>query len=89
MVAVAEAWRNFLQGIEDPLTIADEYRELDNERVLVPTRYKGRGKVSGMDIESRGVILFHVDAGKVTRIVRYWDPERALADLGLTPDTDT
>ena len=83
LVAVAEAWRNFLQGIEDPLTIADEYRELDDERVLVPTRYSGRGKVSGMDIEGRGTILFHIREGKVMRIVRYWNPERALADLGL------
>jgi ketosteroid isomerase-like protein len=83
LVAVAEAWRNFLQGIEDPLTTADEYRELDDERVLVPTRYSGRGKVSDMDIEGRGTILFHIREGRVMRIVRYWDPERALADLGL------
>ena len=83
LVAVAEAWRKFVQGIEDPLTVADEYRELDDERVLVRTRYSGRGEVSGMDIEGRGVILFHIPEGKVTKIVRFWDPARALADLGL------
>ena len=27
--------------------------------------------------------LFHLRADKVTRLVSYWDPNRALADLGV------
>jgi ketosteroid isomerase-like protein len=62
------------------------YRELDGERVLVLTHYSGRGKTSGLElgqVRSKGATLFHVRGGKVTRIVHYWDRERALADLGL------
>jgi ketosteroid isomerase-like protein len=49
----------------------------------------GRGKTSGLDlaqIRSKGAWLVHVRDGKVTRFVRYWDRERALADLGLAPE---
>ena len=65
---------------------ADEYRALDDERVLVLMHFSGRGKTSGLEvghIQMKGANLFHVRGGKVTRLVTYWDRERAFADLGL------
>jgi len=62
---------------------AGEYRELDDGRVLVLYRVRGRGKGSGVEVDQRRASCFHIGGGKVIRIVTYWDPDRALADLGL------
>jgi hypothetical protein len=65
---------------------ADEYRQLDDERVLVLVRRTGRGKASGLEagqIGSTGAQFFQVCGGKVTRCVAWSDRDRALADLGL------
>jgi ketosteroid isomerase-like protein len=78
------AWEGFRLQV-------DEYRELDDERVLVLVRRRGRGKTSGVELghmQTKAAHLFHVRDGKVTRIVAYWDRDRALADLGLAPEGD-
>jgi ketosteroid isomerase-like protein len=87
---MAEGYRDFLSAWEEFRTEVDEYRELDDERVLVLVSYRGRGKTSGLELgqtRQKGVALFHVRGGKVTRLDLYWVRERALADLGLTSET--
>jgi hypothetical protein len=44
---------------------------------------RGRGKTSGIEIGHEGATIFYVRAGKVARIVNYWDRNVGLADLGL------
>jgi ketosteroid isomerase-like protein len=86
---MAEAWRNWLSAWEELRIEVDEYRELDDERVLVLSHYSGRGKTSGVDVgemRTTGAALFHLRDGKVTRFVGYVDREHAFADLGLAPD---
>jgi ketosteroid isomerase-like protein len=86
VAAMAEAWRETLSAFEELLSEADEYRALDDERVLVLMHFSGRGKTSGLevgDIHMKGANLFHVRDGKVSRLVTYWDRERAFADVGL------
>jgi ketosteroid isomerase-like protein len=85
---MAEAWRRFLSVWDDVRPEAYEYRELDDERVLVLTHAKGRGKTSGLElgqIHAGGVLVFNLCKGKVTKLVIYGDRDRddALADLGL------
>jgi hypothetical protein len=90
LVGVAEGWREFLGAWEGFRAVPDEYRELDDERVLVLQHAEGRGKTSGVDVGvtgATGATLFHVREGKVTRLVVYADRERAFADLGLAPET--
>jgi len=86
VAAMAEAWRETLSAFEELLSEADEYRALDDERVLVLMHFSGRGKTSGLevgDIHMKGANLFHVRDGKVSRLVTYWDRERAFADVGF------
>ena len=64
----------------------EEYRELDGERVLGLAQFSAHDKSSRVEIDlrlTRAVIVFHVDDGKVARLVVYLDRDRALAELGI------
>jgi ketosteroid isomerase-like protein len=94
LAGMAEAYREFLSTWEDFRTEPEEYREIDDERILVYIRDRGRGKASGLEIgqimgTEDGAILFVLSDGKVAKLVNYWDREHALADLGLPPNTGT
>jgi ketosteroid isomerase-like protein len=87
VAAMAEAFRDFLSAFEDYHPEAEEFRELDDERILVLTHSSGRGKTSGVELAqmwSKGALLLHIHGGKVTRDIMYFDRERAFADLGRT-----
>jgi ketosteroid isomerase-like protein len=89
LAGMAEGWRGFLNAWEDFRFTSDEYRELDDERVLVLGHYGGRGKTSGVEvgqIRTDAASVFHVRDRKVTRMVHYFYRERAFADLGLAPE---
>jgi len=77
------AMRSLFGALEDFRNEAEDYRELDAERVLVLTHVSARGKASGLPIVKKGAELFEIHAGKVTRIVTYFDRANAIADLGL------
>lgn len=64
---------------------ADGYHELDGNRVLALTSASARGRRSGVQLRAPGANLFEIAGGKVTRVVTYYDRDRALADLGLGP----
>jgi ketosteroid isomerase-like protein len=87
---MAMAFRDRLSVLVDFRAEADEYRELGGGRVLVRLHAAGgRGKTSGHELVRFGAMganLFHIHAGKVTRLVVYLDGERAFADLGLAPE---
>jgi ketosteroid isomerase-like protein len=82
----AEGWRDYLSQWQGYRIKAEEYSQLDGERVLVLFRVSGRGRASGLELgqfQQRAATVFHVREGKVTRLVTYLDRDRALADLGL------
>ena len=91
LAGMLESSRDLMDVWENYRARADEYRQLDDERVLVLIQYSGRGKTSGLELGqmgAEGAHLFHLRDGKVTRFVRYLDRKRALADLGLAPEND-
>jgi hypothetical protein len=86
---MAAAWHDWLSAWEEYRVEVDGYRRLDDERILVLMLHCGRGKTSGLDVgqtgtKRAGANLLHVRDGRVTRLVLYWDRERALADLGIS-----
>ena len=88
IAAMGEAWGRRISTAESFRIEAEEFRELDDERVLVLTPVSGRSKTTGLDLgqmSRKGATLFHISKGKVTRLVPYFDRDRALADLGLAP----
>jgi ketosteroid isomerase-like protein len=92
LAGMAEGWRAFQSAWEGFRSEPTAYRELDDEHVLALVRFVGRAKTSGMDLEqmqTKQASLLQIRGGKVTRLVLYWDRDRAFADLGLEPDSGT
>jgi ketosteroid isomerase-like protein len=83
---IAATIRQWITAWEDFRIEADEFIEIDADRVLVLVHCSGRGKMSGLEVGqllSKTAAVFDLRGGKVTRYVVYNDRDRALADLGL------
>jgi hypothetical protein len=67
---MAAAWREILSTSTDVRSEAQEYRELDDKRVLVLAHITGRGKASGLEasLTRGGANLFHLRNGEVTKL---------------------
>lgn len=92
LAGMAQGWRELMSAWEDHSAEVDEYRQVDDERVLVIIRMRGRGKISGLDlaeIQAKGAAIYHVGDGKVTKLVIYGDHKQALADVGLVAEADS
>ena len=83
VAGMRQGWRQWLSAWDSYDAEADNYRELDGERVLVFGRMSGRGKSSGVNVETEFANLLHLRDGKVVRLCLYSNHEQALADLGL------
>jgi ketosteroid isomerase-like protein len=87
LAGMAQGWRDWLRAWEDFRAEPEEYLDLDNERILVLVHNSGRGRTSGLELEQRSAAnLFELRDGKVTKLVIYFDRERALADLGFASE---
>jgi ketosteroid isomerase-like protein len=68
------------------LTIeAERFIELGDNRALVLSRQRGRGKHSGAQMDAELGDLFTFRNGKIIRYASYWDRAEALRAAGLEP----
>jgi hypothetical protein len=67
MAQMTEAMRDFLQAWDGYRVGADEYRELERERVLVLSHFGGRGRTSGFELGQIGRIGSELFASANTR----------------------
>lgn len=68
---------------EDFRSVVDECRDL-GDRVLVIGRLEGRGKTSGVIVDTPFWMISDFHAAKLSRTRAYLDEKRALSDAGLT-----
>jgi ketosteroid isomerase-like protein len=83
---MAKAHREFLSAWGGWQVVADEYREVDANRVLVPFRFSARGKRSGLEVGEawgKGASVFTLRDGKVVKLANYFQRDHAHADLAL------
>ena len=81
---MADRYIEWLRGWRDFRGEPERFIEVDDTRILVFVHNTGRGRTSSLEMDQRSVAnLFEIHAGRVTRLVLYWDRDRALADVGL------
>ena len=80
---MAEGHGGWLNAWDDFRLVADEFRELDEERVLVLDQPRGRGQSSGSTSAEESHPCFTSPTAGRSTSPSLWDRDRALADLGL------
>src|SRR3954464_10487335 len=86
LAGMAAYGRRVLDAWKDWRVEGEEYHELDDDRVLVLDHHSGHGRTSGLEVgrmSGKGAVLFQIREGEGTKIIAYWDRERAPAALGL------
>jgi ketosteroid isomerase-like protein len=80
---MSRAWGEWLQAWDEFRVVAREFIDLD-DAVLVLTEFRGRGKPSGVPVESMtGANVFRFHDGKVVRLVVQTDRPNGLEAVGL------
>jgi ketosteroid isomerase-like protein len=76
------AWLNFTEAFEEFATEIEQVVEAD-ERVIVLARIRGRGRASGVDVDSKVGAVFTLRDGKIVRY-ELTDRQEALEATGLS-----
>jgi ketosteroid isomerase-like protein len=83
---MAKAWGRMVNAWDGLTADPEEFREIDDGRILVLLHNSGRGRESGIELEeisAKSANVFTIREGRVTKLVLYWDRDRAIEDLDL------
>jgi len=86
LAGMTQITRELVSAYDEFSVTAQDYREIDERRVLVLVQCGGRTKSSGLElgqIAGRNASVLDIEHGTVRRLALYWDRERAFADLDL------
>jgi ketosteroid isomerase-like protein len=75
--------RRWTEDFDDFGVEPEEIIDADNDRVVAITRQYGTGKGSGMPVEIRTGAVFTLEAGRITRVDVFLEPNDALKAAGL------
>jgi len=80
LAGMAHLWGDFLSAWTDFRIEVEEYRDLDEQRVLVLDRFIARGKTSGLELGETGPQRYRVKPGATVSDL--------LDTIGIAADTD-
>jgi ketosteroid isomerase-like protein len=83
-VAVRRYIQDWVDTFDDFNVVADELRDVGDDRVLAIQRLNGRAKLSGTETDLRYAVVYTVRDGKVVRVREYLSLDQALEAVGLS-----
>jgi ketosteroid isomerase-like protein len=84
-------FRDFVKAWEEGF--ASEYMEAEEivdagDRVIAMVHHRGRGKISGVEVDQHFVMVWTLRGGSAVRMEMYRTREEALEAVGLSQDAD-
>lgn len=74
-----QAFESFFEAWAEVTWEVTGTEELDGDRLLATTRFTGRGRESGIEVEARGAQVWESRDQKLTGVTMYQDRDSALA----------
>jgi ketosteroid isomerase-like protein len=83
-VAVRRYVQDWIETFDDFSVVAEEVRDVGDDRVLAIQRLSGRAKLSGTEVDLRYAVVITVHDGKVVRGREYLSVDEALEAVELS-----
>jgi ketosteroid isomerase-like protein len=82
-VAVSRYVQDWIDTFDDFSVVAEELRDVGDDRVLTIQRLNGRAKLSGTETDLRYAVVNTVRDGKVVQVREYLSLDQAFEAVGL------